>query len=164
MPNDPADRTESGLVEPHQVEDVGGTLARCSGRQPTELAEGRHHIGGGLVEGEAIVLGHVPQAGSHTDRVAGHVDAAHLDVPFGGMRETEQDAEQRRLARTVGADEADATGGQLERDVIERGHTRVALGQPVEAQQRAIAHASESARCAVVVSTVRQASRVVPAR
>ena len=45
-----ADGPEAGLVEPDEVEDVGRALAGRPGREPAELAEGRHDVGGGLVE------------------------------------------------------------------------------------------------------------------
>ena len=40
------------------------------GREPAELAERGHDVGRRLVEREAVVLGHVAEAGADADRVA----------------------------------------------------------------------------------------------
>ena len=79
--------------------------------QPAQLAERRHHVGRGLVEREAVVLGHVAEPRPHADRIVGDVDAAHLDAALGRVGEAEQQAERRRLAGAVGADEADPPRG-----------------------------------------------------
>ena len=68
---EPADRPEPRLVEPDEVEDVRRPLAGGARRQAAELAERRHHVGRGLVEREAVVLGHVAEPGPHADRVVG---------------------------------------------------------------------------------------------
>ena len=57
-----ADRPEPGLVEPDEVEDVGRALARGARREPAQLAERRHDVGRGLIERQAVVLGHVARA------------------------------------------------------------------------------------------------------
>ena len=54
---------------PDQVEHVRGPLAGGPGGQPAQLAEGGDDVGGGLVEREAVVLGHVADAAAHPDRV-----------------------------------------------------------------------------------------------
>ena len=82
--------------------------------QPAQLAERRDDVGRGLVERQAVVLGHVAEPGAHADRIAGDVDAAHLDAALGRVGEPEQQAEHRRLARAVGADEADAPARHLD--------------------------------------------------
>ena len=63
--------------------------ARCRAAragEAAELAEGGHHVRRRLVERQAVVLGHVAEPAAHADRVAGDVDAAHLEAgpPWGG--------------------------------------------------------------------------------
>ena len=128
---EPADRSEPGLVETDEVEDVGRPLARRPRRQPAQLAEGRHHVGRGLIEREAVVLGHVAEPRPHADRVVGDVDAAHLDAALGRVGEAEQQTERRRLAGAVGTDEADAAARHLDREVVECRHSRIALGEAI---------------------------------
>ncbi len=144
---EPADRAEAGLVEADEVEDVGGPLASGARRQPTELAERGDHVGRGLVERQAVVLGHEPELGAHRDRVGGHVDAAHLDRPLGRMGEPEQHAEHRRLACAIGPDETDEAARHLEGETVDRSHAGIALGESVDAEQRSRGHdAVESGR------------------
>ncbi len=64
-----ADRAEAGLVEADQVEDVRRPLAGRPRRQPAELAERGHDVGRGLVERQAVVLGHVAEPRAHADRI-----------------------------------------------------------------------------------------------
>ena len=139
-----ADRAEPRFVEADEVEDVGGALARRACGQPAQLAERRDDVGRGLVERQAVVLGHVAEPRPHADRIARDVDAAHLDAALGRVREAEQEAERRGLARAVRADEADATARHLERQVVERGRARVALGQSVEAEEGSGVHEATS--------------------
>ena len=49
------------------------------------------------------------------------VDAADLDRARVGPAQAEQQAEQGGLARAVGPDQADPTGGEVEVDVVEGG-------------------------------------------
>ena len=56
-------------------------------------------------------------------------------LAFGRVGEPEQEAEGRRLARAVGADETDAPARHLDAQVVERGRARIALGQSVEAEE-----------------------------
>ena len=125
-----AHRPEAGLVQPDQVEHLRRPLAGGPHRQPAELAEGGHHVGRGLVEGQAVVLGHVADAAADADGVVGHGDAADLDRPRVGPAEAEEEAEEGGLARPVGPDQADPPGGQVEVDVVEGGDPGVPLRQP----------------------------------
>ena len=86
------------------------------------------------------MLGHVPEPGAHADRVGPDVDAAYLDATLRRVGETEQEAEHRRLARAVGADEADPPARHLDAQVVEGGHTRIALGQAVQAKECSCVH------------------------
>ena len=130
-----ADRTEAGLVEADEVEHVGRPLARGTRRQAAQLAERRDDVGRGLVERQAVVLGHVAEPRADADRVAADVDAAHLDRPCGRVGEAEQQPEHRRLAGTVGADEADAAPRHLDGEVVERGGAGIALRDVIDANQ-----------------------------
>ena len=107
----------------------------AAGREAAQLAERGHHVGRRLVEREAVVLGHVAEAGAHADRVAGDVLPAHLDRALRRVGQAEQQAEHRRLAGPVGADQPDAPARHLERQAVERGHAGVALGEAVEAEE-----------------------------
>ena len=64
-------------------------------------------VGRRLVEGQAVVLGHVAEPRPHADRVGGDVHAADLDAALGRVGQAEQQPEQRGLAGAVRADEAD---------------------------------------------------------
>ena len=68
----------------------------------------------------------------------------HLDVAFGGMREPEQQPKRRRLPGTVGTDQSDPPARDLERQVIERGRPRIALGESVDAEQGCGVHDGDS--------------------
>ncbi len=132
---EPADRAEAGLVETDQVEHVGRPLAGRLGREPTELAEGGDHIGCRLVEGQAVVLGHVAEARADADRVVGHRDPADLDGALRRPGQAEEDAEQRGLAGAVGTDDADRPVRHHARQRVERGDRAVPLGEPLDAQE-----------------------------
>ena len=86
------------------------------------------------------MLGHVAEPGAHADRIAGDVDAAHLDATLGRVGEPEQQAERRRLARAVRADEPDAPARHLDAQVVERGRARITLGQSVDAEKGSGVH------------------------
>ena len=117
--------------------------ARCraarAGR-PADLAERADDVGGGLVEGQALVLGHVAEPRSHPDRVVRHRHAAHLDLARSRPGQSEEDAEQRGLARAVRADHADASGRHIGRQRIERRDRAVPLRDLVEMQQGGRGH------------------------
>ncbi len=145
-----ADRPEPSLVEADEIEDVGCALARCPRRQAAELAERRHHVGGGLVEREAIVLGHVAETRPDLDRVGADVDPADLDRALGRFGDPEQQAEHRRLAGAVRADQTDEPARQRDREVVEGCHTRVLLGETFETEEGTGFHDSvESGTCTV---------------
>ena len=110
-------------------------LASGPRRQATQLAERRHDVGGSLVEREAVVLGHVAEPRPHADRVVGDVHAAHLDAPLGGMGEAEEQPERRGLTGSVGADESDPPARHLDAQIVERDHTRIALGHTIETEE-----------------------------
>ena len=134
------DRAETSFVEADEVEDVGRALARGARRQPAQLAERRDDVGRGLVERQAVVLGHVAESRPHADRIAGDVEPAHLDLALGRMREPEQQTKRRRLARAVRADETDPPTRNIDREVVERGRARITLRQPVDAEQGSSCH------------------------
>ncbi len=130
-----ADRPEARLVEPHEIENVGRPLARGARRQAAQLAERRNDVGSGLIEGQAVVLGHVAQPRADPDRIAGNVETAHLDVAFGGVREPEQEPERRRLPGAVRPDQTDPPARHVETQIVERRRTRIPLRQPLDAEQ-----------------------------
>ena len=81
-----ADRSEPRFVEADEVEDVGRALAGGARGQPAQLAERRDDVGRALVERQAVVLGHVAEAGPHADRIACDVECRtpRCDLPSGG--------------------------------------------------------------------------------
>ena len=89
-----------------------------------------------LVERQALVLGHVAEARADPDRVVGDATPRDLDRALRRPGEAEEDAEQRRLARAVGAHDADASRrGTTHDNVVERGDGAVPLREPVDAQE-----------------------------
>ena len=112
--------------------------------KPAQLAERRDHVGGGLIERQAIVLRACSRAATAPDRIAGHVEAAHLDVALRRVGEAEEEAKRRRLAGTVGTDQADAPAWQLDAQAIERRGARISLGESVDAEKRTGEHDHES--------------------
>ena len=103
---------------------------------PLELAERRHHVGRGLVERQAIVLGHVaePRARRRSDRAA-------TSMPHTSMRPSVGLAmpSRRRNIVVLPAPFAPTRPMQparhFDRQVVERRHTRVPLGEPVETKE-----------------------------
>ena len=102
-----ADRAKARFVETNEIEDVRRPLTSRASRQSTQLAERCHHVGGGLVERQTIVLGHVAEARPHRDRVGADIDSTDLDRTLGRSRQPKQQAEHRRLAGAVRADQPD---------------------------------------------------------
>ena len=132
-----ADRPEPGLVEADQVEHVGGPLAGGLGGQAGQLAEGGDQVGRGLVEGQAVVLGHVPQAGPDPDGVVGHRTPDHLEAAGGRVQLAQHQPEERRLARAVGPDQADRAPGDVHRQLVQRGGPAgIGEGEGLGPQQR----------------------------
>ena len=130
------DRAEARLVEADEVEDVRRPLARRPRRDAAQLTERGDGVGRRLIERQAVVLGHVAEAGTYADRVAGDVLTTDLDRALGRCGEAEEQPEHGRLAGAVGADQPDPTARHLEREAVERRHARVALGQAVESEER----------------------------
>ncbi len=97
---------EAGLVQAHEVEHVRRPLAGGPGGQAGQLAEGRHDVGCGLVERQALVLGHVAEAAAHGHGIGVDPVPGHLEDAVGGAHEPEHQPEQRGLARAVGPDQA----------------------------------------------------------
>ena len=130
------DRTEARLVQPDEVEHVGGALARCPRRQAAQLTEGGHDVGRRLVERQAVVLWHEPEAAPHPNGIGGDVDPAHLKASRCGLAQTEHHPEQRGLARPVGTDEADPSPWHLDVEIVDGQHFGIPLGEADRAQQR----------------------------
>ena len=115
-----ADRPEASLVQTDEVEYLGGALAGGAGRQTRQLAEAGDDVGGRLVGGKAVVLGHEADVASHADRIVGDGPPHHLDRPGGGAQLTERQPQQRRLAGSVGADQPHGAAGDVDGQLIER--------------------------------------------
>ena len=138
---EPADRPEARFVEADEIEDVGRALARRARGQPAQLTERRHHVGRGLVEREAVVLGHVAEPGANTDRDRCATSMPQTSMrPFGRVGEAEQQPEHRRLAGAVRADETDAPAGHLDRQIVERECARIALREAIDTKEGTSCH------------------------
>src|SRR5260370_11156040 len=75
------------------------------------------------------VLEHEADAAAEGRRVD-HLAAGEADPPRVGLLETRDDSQQRRLARTAGAEQGHiAVAGNVEVDVVERHRRGIALGQ-----------------------------------
>jgi hypothetical protein len=110
------------------------------------LAADEHVLGYGEVgqKVELLVDGRNAQRLGLVRRRERARSAAHLDAP--GIRRlgSSEDLEQSRLAGAVLPEQAmDFAGKQLERDVLQRLHAGIALGDPRHAQQR-LGHARRS--------------------
>ena len=105
---------EAGLVEADQVEHVGGPLAGGPGRQAGQLAEGGDDVGRRLVEGQAVVLGHVAQPAAHAHGIGGHAAPRHLEPAGRRLHEPEHQPEEGGLAGAVGADQPDGARGDVD--------------------------------------------------
>ena len=133
---EPADRPEPGLVEADEVEDVGCPLARCPRRQAAELAERRHHVGGGLIERQAIVLGHVAEPRPDLDRDRRRRRSRR---PRSCPRSVWRCPSSRRNIVVLPAPFAPTRPtrprGSVDREVVEGRHTRVLLGETVDTEE-----------------------------
>ena len=68
-----------------------------------------------------------------------------LDRARGGLQQAERQAQQRRLAGSVGTDQAHGAAGDLDGQLVERdGAPRVAEREPLGAQQTALDHGRDS--------------------
>jgi hypothetical protein len=80
-----------------------------------------------------------------TDRIVGHGPPRHLDRPGGGAQLAERQAQQRRLAGAVRADQPHRAAGDLDGQSVEReGAVRVPEREPVGAQE-VVGHVGTSA-------------------
>ncbi len=119
--------------EPGAVQKLGNPPMALGARLPEHAAEEFHVFADAQIGIEVFSqpLRHIGDARADRGAVRGardvasqHKDASRLDLPRAG-----DDAQQRRLADAVGADQADhAAAGQVDRDRVERRHASVTLG------------------------------------
>ena len=62
------------------------------------------------------------------------------------MGQAEQQPEHRRLAGAVGADQTDPAARHVEREIVERGHARVALGEARDSEKGSGIHSPSLTR------------------
>ena len=119
---EPAHRPEAGLVQADQVEHLRRPLAGGPHRQPAELAEGGDHVGRGLVEGEAVVLGHVADAAC-ARRWGRRPRGCRRPppCPASGRRSPSRRRKRVVLPAPLAPTRPDPPGGQVEVDVVEGG-------------------------------------------
>src|ERR1700694_3549526 len=88
-----------------------------------------------------------PELGHAVRPRAGHVLAIEDDAAHRRREQAGDAVEQRRLARSVGADQRkDLVSLDVERDVVDRGEPKEALGQAVDAQDHGLAHEVDASK------------------
>src|SRR5580693_3544632 len=125
-----ADQAVPLLVQTDVTQRLGRAFLGHGGRQAGHPAEVGHELGRGHVGRQAVVLGHVPEQGP--DRLAAGlgVVAEHLGLALGRRKEPEQDLDQGRLARAVGADQSGDPRRDADREPLQGDHVpRIYLGQ-----------------------------------
>ena len=119
------------------AQDVGGALA-CGG--PGQAGHPRHVVDeviGRDVARQAVVLRHVADVLADADALGRDVRVQDARPTRRRRQQAEQDADERRLARPVGSDQADDAGLDVEREAIERRDARgVSLGEGLECDER----------------------------
>ena len=114
-------------MQPDQEEGLRGSPPRFDRRDPAELRGIRHEVGRGLVQGKALVLGHVADPLAEPGRVFGHRRSEDRDLPVGRPDEAEHEPDEGGLAGAVGPDEAGHAGMDVEIDILERPDVPVVL-------------------------------------
>ena len=119
------------------AQDVGGPLA-CGGTgQAGHPGHVVHEVIGRDVAGQAVVLRHVADVLADADALGRDIRVQDARPTRRRRQQPEQDADERRLARTVGSDEADDARLDVEREAIERRDARgVSLGEGLECDER----------------------------
>src|ERR1019366_2435348 len=130
-----ADEAVALLVEADVTERLGGAFARGGGGEAGHAAHVGHEVGGGHIYRKAVVLGEVADELADLERVGERVHAQNFEGTGGGGEEAEEDADEGGFAGAVGADEADDAGVERERERIEGGYARVALGDAAGAEE-----------------------------
>jgi hypothetical protein len=90
-----------------------------------DLPEVGHHLQvllDGHVQVQRRVLGEVADVGASADRVGDHVDPGHPGGALGGLEVAREDLHRGRLARPVGAEQADDLRRQRARPPHDRAH------------------------------------------
>ena len=123
---DPLGRVE---VEPLDEGGPAGLVEPALGR-----AEDVEALPTGEPRPERDVAGDIGEPFVERRGLAPRVTAEELDVAAAGADEAEDDPDRRRLARSVGAEEAvDLSGGHLEVEPVEGADRSEGLGQPLGA-------------------------------
>ena len=79
---------------------------------------------------KADLIGQIADPALHLERIAQRIKAGDLGASLGRLSEAEQHQDRCRLARAVGAENADdLAGADFEIDVVDRDIRAVALGQ-----------------------------------
>ena len=126
-----ADLPVALLVQADVAQRLGGPLPGGGRREAGHAAHVRDELGRRDVRRQAVVLGHVAdELPDLHRRPSDAVVAEHLRHALRGLKQAEEDLDQGRLARAVGADQAGDAGREGDGQARERGDAaRVDLGQ-----------------------------------
>ncbi len=125
-----AQRPEPLLAEPDQEQGVGRTFGGVVGGQTVHLGHVPDEVVGGLLGWHQVVLGRV--ADPHPDVGSGRPGAhpQHLDGAGVGLVQAQHEADQRGLARAVGAEQPGGAGVDLDVGRVQHRRGAVPLDQP----------------------------------
>jgi hypothetical protein len=115
-----ADQPVPLLVQSNVPQHLGGALARGLKRQPRHPPHVRDKVGTAHVDGETVVLGHVPDHPPNRHAVAAHIHVEHRRATARWREQPEKDADERRLPGAIRADESDDAGFHVEAEIVER--------------------------------------------
>ena len=134
-----AHRPVALLGQPDVAQHVGGALARRGVRQPGHLAHVDDEVAGRHVgaAGSRARACSRPARGSPRPRWRRR-GRARVAVPLVAGDQPEQDLDQRRLARAVGADQPGHARADGHVEVVERRDARVVLGQSGRRDHRVV--------------------------
>src|SRR3954447_5650043 len=120
------------MVEVHELEQFAHALAHLGLGPLADLQPERHVLGHGEVLEGGVVLEDEADV-ALLGRQVGRIGAFDGDLAGVGGLEARDDAQQRRLAPAARAEQrGQLTGGDVERDVVDRGEGAVAPGGPAD--------------------------------
>ena len=124
---------------PGQPDDPLAPLDQARAREPVHAREKVQVLEYGQVFVQRKSLRDVADTLAHGVGVAGHVDAVDERVPRRGAKQSAQNADQRRLARPVGPQQAeDGPARDGETDLAQRPHRAVVVGDRAHLDAEAI--------------------------
>ena len=141
-----ADRAEALLAEPDEPERVVRPLHGGAAGEKVHLGEVPDEIGRGELRREIVVLRRVADAGSRLDSRSRGIAAEDGQLAVVARAETEDDGDERRLARTVRAEQPRDSGADVGVEARERDGAAEALDDPTSGDdggRLGLSHAGE---------------------